>query len=173
MDRDEVEVHKDAKREFGQYPAILTELAWSIKDLLHGIKSTEKIIFVHVYFRELKRKPVTCKSDKAFRFSRFLVPSRQKNHRESFYCHGKYFAKENFRAPAWTSAKCYCGKKRAMPSGQFAPSCPLGQPITARELVHLARSWSLPYNKIYYHSSCTRIYKFKTYKYDKDDENDD
>ena len=42
MDRDEVEVHKNVKRERGQYPAILTELAWSIKDLLYGIKSTEK-----------------------------------------------------------------------------------------------------------------------------------
>ena len=30
MDRDEVEVHKNVKRERGQYPAILTELAWSI-----------------------------------------------------------------------------------------------------------------------------------------------
>ena len=44
MDLDEVEVHKDAKREWGQYPAILTELAWSTKDLLYGIKSTEQII---------------------------------------------------------------------------------------------------------------------------------
>ena len=34
MDRDEVEVHKHAKKEQGQYPAILTEQAWSIKDLL-------------------------------------------------------------------------------------------------------------------------------------------
>ena len=42
MVRDEVEVNKNAKRERGQYPAILTELAWSIKDLLYGIKSTEK-----------------------------------------------------------------------------------------------------------------------------------
>ena len=42
MDRDEVEVHKNARRERGQYPAILAELAWSIKDLLYGIKSTEK-----------------------------------------------------------------------------------------------------------------------------------
>ena len=50
MDQDEVEVHKNAKRELGQYPAILTELAWSIKDLLYGIKSTEKMIFVLVYF---------------------------------------------------------------------------------------------------------------------------
>ena len=38
----EVEVHKNVKREWVQYPAILTELAWSIKDLLYGIKSTEK-----------------------------------------------------------------------------------------------------------------------------------
>ena len=42
MDRDEVEVHKNVKRERGQYLSILTELAWSIKDLLYGIKSTEK-----------------------------------------------------------------------------------------------------------------------------------
>ena len=40
MERDEVEVHKDAKREQGQYPVILTGLAWPIKDLLYGIKST-------------------------------------------------------------------------------------------------------------------------------------
>ena len=111
MDRDEVDVHKNAKRERGQYPPILTELAWSIKDLLYGIKSTEKMIFVPVYFRALKRKPVICKSDKAFRFSCFLVPSRLTNHRKSFYCDGKYFAKENFRAPAWTSTKCCCGNK--------------------------------------------------------------
>ena len=42
MDLDFVSVHKNAKRERGQYPAILTELAWSIKDLLYGIKSSEK-----------------------------------------------------------------------------------------------------------------------------------
>ena len=36
MDRDRVEVHKHAKNEQGQYSAILTEQAWSIKDLLYG-----------------------------------------------------------------------------------------------------------------------------------------
>ena len=36
MDGDGVEVHKLAKKERGQYPAILTEQAWSIKDLLYG-----------------------------------------------------------------------------------------------------------------------------------------
>ena len=30
---------------FFQYPVILTELAWSIKDLLYGIKSSEKNYF--------------------------------------------------------------------------------------------------------------------------------
>ena len=60
MDQDEVEVHKNAKRERGQYPAILTELAWLIKDLLYGIKSTEKMFFVLVYFQALKRKQVRC-----------------------------------------------------------------------------------------------------------------
>ena len=59
MDQDEVEVHKNAKRERHQYPAILTELAWSIKDLLYGITSSEKNdLRVLVYFRALKRKPV-------------------------------------------------------------------------------------------------------------------
>jgi len=36
MDRDGIEVPKLAKKERGQYPAILTEQAWSIKDLLYG-----------------------------------------------------------------------------------------------------------------------------------------
>ena len=36
MDQDGVEVHKLAKKERGQYQAISTEQAWSIKDLLYG-----------------------------------------------------------------------------------------------------------------------------------------
>ena len=36
MDGDGVEVRKLAKMERGQYPAILTEKAWSIKDLFFG-----------------------------------------------------------------------------------------------------------------------------------------
>ena len=38
MDRDEVEVHKLAKKERGQYPAILTEQTWSIKDFFYGFR---------------------------------------------------------------------------------------------------------------------------------------
>jgi len=33
-----VSVHKHTKKELGQYPAILTEQAWSIKDLLYGFR---------------------------------------------------------------------------------------------------------------------------------------
>ena len=36
MDRDKVEIDKLAKKERGQYPAILTAQTWSIKDLLYG-----------------------------------------------------------------------------------------------------------------------------------------
>ena len=38
MDRDKVDVHQPAKKEQGQYPAILTEQTWSIKDLLYGFR---------------------------------------------------------------------------------------------------------------------------------------
>ena len=38
MDQNGVEVHKLAKRERGQYPAILTEQAWAITDLLYGFR---------------------------------------------------------------------------------------------------------------------------------------
>ena len=55
--RDEVEVHKNVKRERGQYPAILTELAWSIKDLLYGIKSTEKNDLRTCLFSSIKKEP--------------------------------------------------------------------------------------------------------------------
>ena len=42
MDRDEVGVHKTQKKERGQYPAILTEPAWSKKDLLYDQKIAPK-----------------------------------------------------------------------------------------------------------------------------------
>ena len=62
MDRDEVEVHKHAKKEQGQYPAILTEQAWSTKDLLYGIRHQNSELCTLFYFQWLKRKPVTCKN---------------------------------------------------------------------------------------------------------------
>ena len=119
--------HKNAKRERGQYPAILTELAWSIKGLLYGINSTEKMIFVLVCFRALKRKPVIHRSDDAFRFSCFLVPSRQINHRKSFFLSRKIFCERKLSCTRLdfgeTLLREQNGQSRA---GSIAPSCPLG-----------------------------------------------
>ena len=42
MDRDEVEVHKNAKNERDRYSAILTAQAWSIKDLYIWPKDSTK-----------------------------------------------------------------------------------------------------------------------------------
>ena len=61
MDRDEVEVNKNAIKERGQYPAILTEQAWSIKDLLYGQKVTPSISFnapANVYPRDFEKQPL-------------------------------------------------------------------------------------------------------------------
>ena len=127
MDRDEVQVHKNAKRERGQYPALLTELTWSIKDFLHGIQSTEKMMFVVVYFR-VKGSQLYAKVITRFGFLVFQFHPDREITEFFFYCHRKYFAKENFRAPAWTSAKCYCGNKTGNP--EWAVS------------LHLARSGS-------------------------------
>ena len=95
---------------------------------------------VLVYFRALKRKPVICKSDGAFRFCRFLVPSRQRSHRKSFYRHGKYFAKENFRVPASTS--CKTGRPERAVSLHLASSGSHSQHgiwfiLAAREACHI------------------------------------
>ena len=40
MDRDKVEVNELAKKERGQYPAILTKQTWSRKDLLYGFRGS-------------------------------------------------------------------------------------------------------------------------------------
>ena len=38
MDRGEVEVYLSRKKERGRYPAILTEQAWPVKDLLYSFR---------------------------------------------------------------------------------------------------------------------------------------
>ena len=55
MDRDEVKVHKLAKteKERGQYPAILTEQTWSIKDLLYGFSRGVSQIAYVAFFTNL------------------------------------------------------------------------------------------------------------------------
>ena len=59
MDRNEVEVHKLAKKERGQYPAILTEQAWSIKDLLYGIRHQKSEKFFLRDKARNRERPIT------------------------------------------------------------------------------------------------------------------
>ena len=54
--------HEHTKKEQDQYPAILIEQAWSIKDLLYGIRHQKSEFCTLIYFQWLKRKPVTCKN---------------------------------------------------------------------------------------------------------------
>ena len=46
LERDEVEVHKHTQKDQGQFPAILTKQAWSIKDFLYGIKQQNMVNFL-------------------------------------------------------------------------------------------------------------------------------
>ena len=104
--------------------AILTELAWSIKDLLYGIKNTEKMIFILVYFRALKRKPVTCKSDvlfslfsfsltlSVFSFSSFIPTEKS---RKIFLLSRKIFCKRKLSCTRLDFGETYCGNKTGNP----------------------------------------------------------
>ena len=111
-----------AKRERGQYLAILTELAWSIKDLLYGLKSTEKMTFVLVCFRALKRKPVICKIDNAFRFSS-SIPT-EKSQKSLFTVTENILRKKTFVHPPGPRRNVVAGTKRAIPSGQYRSILP-------------------------------------------------
>jgi len=70
MDRDGIEVHKLAKKERGQYPAILTEQAWSIKDLLYGFRGN---------FSCGTRRVVPSGQDSS------ILPARVANHSAGFH----------------------------------------------------------------------------------------
>ena len=69
MDRDKVEVHKLAKTKIkpGQYPAILTEQTWSIKDLLYGF-----------------RENFSCGIQRVVRSGGSILPARVANHSARF-----------------------------------------------------------------------------------------
>ena len=47
-DQDEVEVHKNTKKELGQYPAILTEQAWSWTHIYCGVRFQNKPLLYDV-----------------------------------------------------------------------------------------------------------------------------
>ena len=90
----------------------------------------KKMIFVLVCFWALKRiqriQPVICKSDNAFRFSRFLVPSWQRNHREKilFTDTENILQKKTFMHSLGLQRNVIKGRKQAIPSRQYCSVLP-------------------------------------------------
>ena len=120
MDRDEVEVHKN------------TKLTWSIKDLLYGIKNTEKMIVVLVYFRVLKRKPVImAKVMFCFSFSlmlsdfSFSSSNPTEKSQKVFLLPRTIFCKRKLSCTRldFGEIQVIAGTKRAIPSGQYRSPC--------------------------------------------------
>ena len=102
MDFDFVSVHKSAKRERGQYPAILIEKAWSLEGLLYGIPRLNVALCVNFFVCRFSWQNAFLKLVNIFVFFIFFVvdtfgfhvPSGQRSRRKSFYSHGKYFAEK-------------------------------------------------------------------------------
>ena len=109
MDWDRVELHKDTKRERSQYPAILTNQAWSIKDLLYDISRLHAAFCFYFYVCQFLLQNIFLTlinifflcfhSWWRFRFSCFLVPSRQRIYKKSFIFLWKIFCE---RKLSWT-----------------------------------------------------------------------
>ena len=74
MDLGVVEVHKNAEKERGQYPAILSEQAWSIKDLFISPKDYTK----EVRLREQSMQSLLGKM--GLPWIRFILPARGASH---------------------------------------------------------------------------------------------
>ena len=123
--------------------------------------NTEKNDFRTCLFSSTEKKASYRLKWGAFRrvFS-FSSSIPKENHRKSFYCHEKYFAKENFYAPAWTSTKCYCGNKTGNPeravssarvanhSAGFGSPCPLKDCNKSRS-IRYSRIWVTIYQSFY------------------------
>ena len=74
----------NAKKEQGNYPAILTEQAWSIKDLLHGQKITPKNFAFAETKREIpsvqKKAHVACSGSQSEHRICFILPAHGPSH---------------------------------------------------------------------------------------------
>lgn len=102
-----------AKRERGQYPAPLDRICFVKK----GLYGTEKMIFVIVYLRALKRRPVRIqKWWRVLVFFAFPVPYRQRNHRKSRII---FYEKKTFVLRLRLRRNVIAGTKLAFPSGLY------------------------------------------------------
>ena len=117
--RDEVEVHKNAERELGQYPAILTELPWSIKNLLYNIpRLLVGLCFCFYVCRFLlqnlfsKLVNIFVLTLSVFSFSS-SIPT-EKSQKIFSDCHGKFLWKKTFVHPIRLRRNFIAETKRAI-----------------------------------------------------------
>ena len=61
---------------------------------------------------------------KMYSWNSSRVPSWERNHRKSFYGHGKFLARGHFCAFAWTTTKFIARTIQAIPSGQYCSISP-------------------------------------------------
>ena len=74
-------VHKFAKKERGQYPVILTEQTWSIKDLLHGFRGNFSVMWDTAGTPERARWFHPARSgSQSHRAIWFILPARGASH---------------------------------------------------------------------------------------------
>ena len=110
MDQGKVEVHEKAKSEQLQYPAIFTELTWSIKDLLYGIPHLHVTLCFYSCVCWFLLQNVFLKLISIFvsLFSFSMTLS-------VFSFHPNREITENLFTVTGTSAKFYCGNKTGNP----------------------------------------------------------
>ena len=154
MDRDEVEDHKHAITERGQYPEMrVSQGGSSFPCSLSKLPYVPMFPHIFVMFSECFRTVIF----------RILFPCSQKLANvplfPSVFCQCSLVPKnpwESLRNLDRTSlvSKLFYDNNGGNNNNEFVgksraiPSCPLGQPITTQGLSHLARSRGQPYNNI-------------------------
>ena len=125
------------------------------------------MIFVLVYFRALKRKPVLCKSDVLFSLFSFSLTLSVFSFSSSipdieitenlFTATENVLQKKTFVDLLGLRRNFIGGTKREIPSGQYRPIFPAWVAIRTQNSPHLALSRSLPYNNIEYCDKKSRL----------------
>ena len=121
---------KMQKRKSGQYLAILTELAWSIIDLLYGIKSTEKddrctCLLQNVFFKQINIFVFfVFILIGAFGFPVFWFHKDREITKNLFTLAESNFSERKLLCTCLNFGNIlFAGTKRAVPGGQYRSSC--------------------------------------------------
>ena len=129
MDRDEVEVHKTRPISSHLDRTGLVNNGFIIWHFTSSCRFVFyfcvcRFLLQNVFLKLINIFVFFIHSRWCFRFSCFLVPSRQRNHRKSSYCDRKHFEKKAFVHPLRLPRNLIMGTKRAIPSWQYRSILP-------------------------------------------------